>query len=258
MEGLKIATLSRPRDGEMRRSTNALVLAAAALVAAAVSIVAGIGADAVFAASGPFDAAVQADYGMAVDGPDGLVVVNRSGVLRTVDGGATWTNITPGSLRRLVDHIDKVIAIGPDIWLEMEGGDLYGFLPYSRDGGNSWHTARIAGSVQMSSLVFANQRDGWVTDTTSKYKQVQYQTTDGGIRWRRSGHRPNITVPLAVSGVRVSTHGSVPAGLKIRSAVRSPGGLSWALAWGPSIGSYFPTYLLRSTNGGQAWTTVSR
>jgi len=258
MEGLKLATLPGPRDGEMRRSTNSVQLAAAALLAAAVSIVLGIGADPVFAASGPFGAAVQADYGMAVDGPDGLVVVNRSGVLRTVDGGATWTNITPRSLRRLVDHIDKVIAIGPDIWLEMEGSDLYGFLLYSRDGGHSWHTARIAGSVQMSSVVFENQRDGWVTDTTSKYKQIQYETTDGGIRWRRSGHRPKITVPAAVSGVRVYTHGSVPAGLKLRSAVRSPAGLFWALAWGPSTSSYFPTYLLRSTNGGHEWTTVSR
>jgi photosystem II stability/assembly factor-like uncharacterized protein len=242
----------------MRRSIVAVLVVAAAssLLTLVVSIVLGIGVDSAFAASRPFGAAVQADYGMAVDGADGLAVVNRSGVFRTADGGATWTNITPRSLRRLVDHVAKVIAIGPDIWLEMEGGDLFGFLPYSRDGGHSWQIARITGSVQMSSLVFENPRDGWVTDTTSTYKQVQYRTTDGGMRWRRSGHRPKITVPSTVSGVRAPTHGSVPAGLKIRSAVRSPGGLSWALASGPAIASYFPTYLLRSTNGGQVWTTV--
>jgi photosystem II stability/assembly factor-like uncharacterized protein len=242
----------------MRRSIIAVLIVAAAssLFVLVVSILLGLGDESAVAASRPFGGAVQADYGMAVDGPDGLVVVNRSGVMRTVDGGATWTNITPRSLRRLVDHVAKVIAIRPDIWLEMEGGHLFGFLPYSRDGGHSWQFARITGAVQMSSLVFVNPRDGWVTDTTSDYKQVQYKTTDGGMSWRRSGRRPKITVPPAVSGVRASAHGSVPAGLKITSAVRSPGGPSWALASGHAIGSYYPTYLLRSTDGGQAWTAV--
>lgn len=199
---------------------------------------------------------MQAEYGIGVDGPDGLVVVNRSGVFRTVDGGAGWTNITPRSLRGLVDHVAAVIAIGPDIWLEMEGSDLFGFLPYSRDGGRSWHIARIGGSTQMSNLVFQNRRDGWVTDSTSNYKQVQYRTTDGGLRWRRSGPRPRIAVPPTVSGLKLSTNGAAPAGLRIRDALRSPGGPSWALASGPATGSYYPTYLLRSTNSGRNWTTV--
>jgi photosystem II stability/assembly factor-like uncharacterized protein len=242
----------------MRRSGIAVLVVAAAssVFVLVVSIVLGLGDDSAVAASSPLGAVVQAEYGMAVDGADGLVVVNRSGVWRTVDSGATWTNITPKSLRRLVDHVAKVIAIGPDIWLEMEGGHLFGFLPYSRDGGHSWQFARITGTVQMSGLVFGNQRDGWVTGTTSNYKQVQYRTTDGGMSWRRSGRRPKITVPAAVSGMRASTHGSVPADLKITSAVRSPGGPSWALASGPAIGSYCPTYLLRSNDGGRAWTAV--
>jgi photosystem II stability/assembly factor-like uncharacterized protein len=241
----------------MRRSVTAvLVAAASSLLAVAVSVELGISAASAFADPGSLGGAMQADYGMAVDGSDGLVVVNRSGVSRTVDGGATWTNITPRSLRLLVDHVAKVIAIGPDIWLEMEGDERFGFLPYSRDGGRSWQIARIPGSVQMSDLVFENQRDGWVTDTTSNQTQVQYRTTDGGVRWRRSGHRPRIKVPLTVTGVEVAKRGSVPAGLKITNAVRSPGGPFWALATGPATGTYFPTYLLRSTNGGHAWTTV--
>ena len=242
----------------MRRSIIALLVAAAtsSLLAVLVSIVVGLGADSALAALPPDGAALQADYGLAVDGPEGLVVVNRSGVLRTVDGGAMWTNITPKSIRRLVDHIEKVIAIGPDIWLEMEGDERFGFLPYSRDGGRSWHIARIAASVQISNLAFENPRDGWATDTTAKHEKIQYRTTDGGTSWRHSGHRPKITVPSSVSGVRVATDGSVPAGLKIENAIRSPGGPSWALASGPVLGSYFPTYLLRSTDGGQAWTTL--
>jgi photosystem II stability/assembly factor-like uncharacterized protein len=242
----------------MRRSTIAVLVVAAAssLLALVVSIFVGLGADSAFAASRPFGAALQADYGMAVDGRDGLVVVNRSGVLRTVDGGATWTNITPRSIHRLVDHVASVIAIGPDIWLEMEGDERFGFLLYSRDGGRSWQIARIAGSVQMSNLVFENPRNGWVTNTARDFKKVQYRTVDGGRSWQRSGRRPKLTVPSTLSGVRVSTHGAVPAGLKVTDAVRSPGGLSWALASGPVLGSYFPPYLLRSTNGGQVWTTV--
>jgi photosystem II stability/assembly factor-like uncharacterized protein len=227
-------------------------------VALVASTVLGITAPAAVAASDPFSGDMQAEYAVGADGSDGLVVVNRFGVLRTVDGGATWTNITPRSLRRLVDHIAKVVAIGPNIWLEMEGDDLFGFLPYSRDGGRDWRTARIPGSVQMSNLVFENHRDGWVTDTTAKQKQVQYKTTDGGLRWHRAGPRPRITVPATVSGVKLPKHGSVPAGLKITSAFRSPGGPSWALASGPATGSYYPTYLLRSTDGGHTWTTVPR
>jgi photosystem II stability/assembly factor-like uncharacterized protein len=242
----------------MKRSGIALpvVAAGSSLLALAVSIVLGIGANSAFATGRPLGGAIQANYGMAIDGRDGLVVVNRSGVLRTVDGGASWANITPRSLRRLVDHIAKVIAIGPHIWLEMEGDERFGFLPYSRDGGRSWQIARIAGSVQMPNLVFENPRDGWVTATAPNFKKVQYRTVDGGRTWHRSGHRPKVTVPSTVSGVRASAHGAVPAGLKITDAVRSPGGPSWAQASGPTIGSYFPTYLLRSTDGGRAWTIV--
>lgn len=216
-----------------------------------------IGARSAFATPHPLGGAIQADYGMAIDGRDGLVVVNRSGVFRTVDGGRSWTDITPRYLRHLVDHVAKVIAIGPRIWLEMEGSHLFGFLPYSRDGGRSWQISKITGSAQMSNLVFANPRDGWVTNATADFKQkVQYRTVDGGRTWHRSGHRPKITVPSTVSGVRAPIRGTVPAGLKIQYGVRSPGGPSWALASGPAIGSYFPTYLLRSKDGGRTWTTV--
>lgn len=241
----------------MKRPIVTVLAAAVASSLLALVVSLGLGADSGSAASRPFRAAMQADYGMAVDGPDGLVVVNRDGVFRTVDGGATWTNITPRSIRSLVDHVAKVIAVGPDIWVEMEGDTRFGFLPYSRDGGRRWRIARIPGSTQMSSLVFQNPRRGSVTASTSNYKNVQYRTTDGGTTWLRSGHRPKIMVPSTVSGVRVPTHGSVPPGLKIRTAVRSPRGLSWALASGPAIASYFPTYLLRSTNRGRAWTTVT-
>jgi photosystem II stability/assembly factor-like uncharacterized protein len=241
----------------MRRPVIAVLVAAAtSLFSVAVPVELGICAASALADPGSFGGAMQADYGMAVDGSDGLVVVNRSGVFRTLDGGATWTNITPRSLRRLVDHAAKVIAIGPDIWLEMEGDERFGFLPHSRNGGRSWQIARIPGSVQMSDLVFENQRNGWVTDTTSSQTQVRYRTTDGGVRWRRSGHRPRITVPFTVSGVKVAKRGSMPAGLKITNAVRSPGGSFWALATGPASGTYVPTYLLRSTNGGHTWKTV--
>ena len=243
--------------GQTRRQVFVQVVGATGLVLAlAVSIGLSGGSAAALAASGPFGSDLQAEYGMAVDGSDGLVVVNRSGVFRTVDRGARWTNITPRLLRRVADHVEKVIAIGPDIWLEMEGSDLFGFLPYSQDGGRSWRTARIAWSVQISNVVFDNPRDGWLTDTTSENKHVQYRTTDGGVRWKRSGPRPQITVPYSVSGVYLSTHGTAPRGLKIQDALRAPGGPSWALAAGPVLGSYYPTYLLRSTNNGQTWTTV--
>jgi len=138
----------------------------------------------------------------------------------------------------------------------MEGSDLYGFIPYSRNGGHTWQVTTIAGSVQMSGLVLENQRDGWVTDISSNYKKVEYKTTDGGIKWQRSGHRPKITVPSTVSGISASTRGTVPAGLTIKYAIRFPGGLTWAQATGPAVGPYYPTYLLRLTADGRAWTTV--
>jgi len=204
---------------------------------------------------------MQADYGMAIDGRSGLVVVNRSGILRTFDDGKSWKDITPRSLRDLLSHVANVIAIGPRIWLEMEGDDRFGFVPFSQDGGRIWRVARIAGSVQLSGLVFTNQRDGWVTDTTSRYKQVRYETTDGGVSWQRAGRAPKIKVPSSVSGIRISTDGVAPMGLKLSDAVRSPGGHGWAQATGPAIigpaiGSYYPTYLLESKNDGRSWATV--
>ena len=108
----------------------------------------------------------------------------------------------------------------------------------------------------MSGLTFVNRNEGWVTDTTAHFKQVQYKTTNGGATWRRMGRKSAATVPSTVSGIRASRHGTVPAGLKITNAVRSPGGLTWALATGPATGTYYPTYLLRATRSGHAWATV--
>lgn len=203
-----------------------------------------------------FGRVMQAEYGMAIDGPSGLVVVNGSGVFRTVDGGESWKNVTPRSLRHLVSHVAKVIAIGPRIWLEMEGDDRFGFVPFSPDGGRTWRFGRIAGSTQMSNLVFNDRRDGWVTDTTSSHKHVRYKTTDGGIAWRRAEGTPKIKVPALVSGVSIPTHGIAPGELKVIDAVRAPGGLAWAQATGPATGLSYPTYLLGSKNDGRSWSTV--
>jgi photosystem II stability/assembly factor-like uncharacterized protein len=226
-----------------------------------VGAVAGIVVIAFIVFAGPVEAvpaspraAMEAEYAMAIDGPDGLVVANRHGVFRTQDGGRGWSEITPKVLNGFYEHIFRIVAIGDRVWLSLEGSSVFDFLLYSFDGGRTWRTASFPGAP--SDLVFTNRDDGWVTVTGPRGKSMRYASTDGGARWQRSPTASRMTASPSLVGTTIADRGAVPAGLRLEAAIQCPNGLAWAQAWGPALGTFTPKYLLRSRNDGESWALV--
>ena len=226
----------------------------AAIVVSFVSALAVLSASVSTAAPVP-RGAMQAEWAIGIDGRNGLVVANDHGVFRTLDGGREWADITPKAMDGFYEHIGTVIATSNRIWLELEGASVFDFLPYSFNGGRTWHTVKFAGFL--SGLVFTNRNDGWVTVTSMSGKRMRYRSKDGGVNWQRSTSAAKVTAPSSVVGIMIPNRGAVPAGLKILHAVRVPGGQAWAQALDRTHGLSSPTYLLKSRYAGKTWSLVS-
>src|SRR5579863_6809736 len=187
--------------------------------------------------------AMQAEYQIGIDGPKWLVVVNRDGIFRTQDGGSTWMKITPPSFTSPVSyvHVFEIVAVGDRIWLEMEGADIWDVVPYSWEGGRTWHSGTFGGLGFLSDLTFTNREDGWVHLGRDNGSQSLYGTTNGGATWvvDRNADDAKRKSPVSIVGRTLPARGSTPDGLKIPSAVSAVGGLAWARAWVSNI----PTYL---------------
>jgi photosystem II stability/assembly factor-like uncharacterized protein len=200
------------------------------------------------------DNAMTAQYGIAVDGAKGLIVVNGEGVFLTRDEAAHWTRITPELIVGWEEHVVKVDVIGDRVWLDMEGASVWDFVPYSWDDGLTWRMFRFPDCSFVSGLTFANSNYGTATVTTCGGMTSLWDTTDGGASWNISSSKVPATGPS--DGTPVTPKGTLPQGLTFRSALSAGRGLIWARAWGPSRGKSTPTYLLRSTNNATTWSWV--
>jgi len=198
--------------------------------------------------------AMTAQYDVAVDGAKGLIVVNGDGIFLTHDEGVHWATITPRSIAGWQEHVFKVDVISDRIWLDMEGASVWGFVPYSWDDGRTWNTFRFPQCSFVGGLTFANSNYGTATVTTCGGLAKLWETRDGGASWKVSSSEVPARAPEA--GTPIIPKGTLPQGLTFRAAVSAGHGLIWAQVWGPRHGSVTPTYLLRSTNGGKAWSWV--
>jgi len=175
--------------------------------------------------AGPFMPAVSAStsghllQAQEVDatGPKELIVGNLQGVYRTIDSGRHWANITP-----------PVIASQPIL--------LSHLTKIVSIGGNRIWLELIG---------------------DARFKFTPY-SSDGGLSWRllkNTAVVPSSTQKWSTAGLIAKA--SVPKGFRIRDLYIASPSLGWAQATGPEIGNLFPTYLLRTTNGGRTWTAVS-
>lgn len=112
---------------------------------------------------------------------------DRAAVLRSSDGGATW------SKRNIPDCPPFVRATFPT---KDSGWAVGGFGPgrlyFSLDGGRQWlPVSSLADSVDAIDVVFADALHGWMignvsgAGSDSAAQGVVYATSDGGQRWAR-------------------------------------------------------------------------
>ncbi len=152
----------------------------------------------------------------------------RSYLLKTTNGGATWTRIkaTGKDVDALVVRI--IFADGERGWVFGENGALYA----TADGGVTWARQRVPTRHLLLGGTFWDARQGWLVGGG----WIILRTADGGETWREGRvEMPADVVPLT------------PARLRAVSFVDARRG--WAVGAG---GNIFTT-----VNGGYTWRALT-
>ena len=114
--------------------------------------------------------------------------INFRFVLKTVDGGRTFTQILPQyTPTEGVHFVTARLGYGLG-----DASDFSAFLT-SKDGGQTWQlTSHIPGTnPNGATLTFANAKDGWiVTQNQTNDLQDLYRTTDAGKHWTLASQIP--------------------------------------------------------------------
>jgi photosystem II stability/assembly factor-like uncharacterized protein len=164
----------------------------------------------------------------------GIVVGEFGTIIRTEDGGNTWTKVSvpsdiplPEDIAETIDPHDillyDAVFVSPEqAWIVGEFGVIFA----TADGGKTWTAQRSPVETTLFGVDFADAQRGWAVGLES----VMLRTTDGGATWETQD------VP-------------VPAGLFLSLYdVDVEGQFGWVA--GDS------GLLLRSSDGGATWTRV--
>ncbi len=130
-----------------------------------------------------------------INAREGWAVGSFKGVLHTTDGGRTWSAQRFGPPLGFLDvwFVDQHYG-----WVVGQGSDSWGFNPstsmiwHTQDGGQTWnmqfyyYEPHDAHSGGLGSVYFSDRFNGWAAGRTTKL----YQTTDGGLTWRRIEELP--------------------------------------------------------------------
>lgn len=150
------------------------------------------------------------------------------GLIRTTDGGASWSRIQPPAAH--VTHLsvatdaDTLFIVGPEpdwtVWVTRDGGGFWAQVPFLQE---------TAGAIPK--MAFVTPDHGYATFSAGSALHV-YETTDAGRTW---------TGPAV---------GALPSGM---SKVQGPeNGLLW-LSSGKADNKPFDNRLLLSYDGGTTW-----
>jgi len=114
-----------------------------------------------------------------------------STILKTVDGGSTWSELSPGIA------VTSVAPVSGSIAWAVTGASGAAFpigtsLVRTDDGGTTWHPAqdpcRSVSNVALWSVSFAGPDNGWVICTSEPATDMQpkalFSTRDGGVSWQ--------------------------------------------------------------------------
>lgn len=158
----------------------------------------------------------NADSGIAVGGTNALAGDGNAVVLRTVNGGITWTRVHRTTRTR--ELCWKVSFVNNNLgYASIQGSSYY---LKTTDGGVSWEEKLFRAYTQQG-IGFINESTGWI----GGWSGATYETTDSGNSWHLSGWGRNInrfrfindTIAYSV-GQRVYKYSTISVGINITSS----------------------------------------
>jgi photosystem II stability/assembly factor-like uncharacterized protein len=211
-----------------------------------------------------------------IDAQNGWGVGAESDIVRTTDGGLTWTNPMGGVYSSQQNPNNRYPLEGVSFADPLRGiaVGVCGSLLTTSDGGAGW-TSRLSGSCTVSGrMAFTDANHLW---TAQKDGEILY-TTDGGARWNRS------SLPIGVGEIsQIDFVDDLNGWLAVRGNVvgdqfvfhSTDGGRSWVQQGAHDGGTLYGIDALdartivavgynccvgpridRSTDGGQTWSSI--
>jgi photosystem II stability/assembly factor-like uncharacterized protein len=97
-------------------------------------------------------------------------------ILKSTDGGATWTTTYPANPHSLTTFVsdDVYIATPLNAWASDKDGNVYG----TKDGAEHWSLLAPTVDTTLKAFSFTDASYGWAIGSSKLW-----QTTDGGRRW---------------------------------------------------------------------------
>jgi photosystem II stability/assembly factor-like uncharacterized protein len=195
-----------------------------------------------------------------------------AGILRTTDGGATWTDVSPPSVANRSFQHAEFFQDAEHAWVGEVSRTADACVSaittfMTSDGGNTW---QLGGTVAIKSesptsgvfdvpgpthaMDFIDALHGWMlVSATAANPQpgamvdptVLYSTADGGLNWRLVATNPGKATETSASGCQSSTY--APASDAVFATATS----GWlAIHCSPAIA------ILRTDDGGSTWAVT--
>lgn len=107
---------------------------------------------------------------------DGLAVGDGGKIIRTTNGGSTWSNVNNMFSNGPV-NFTNVFALGTNAWITTDSG----FILYSTNSGSTWSISSMPNyTTSLEYVHFGTPLIGWAAGNNLK---ALYKTVDGGLTW---------------------------------------------------------------------------
>jgi photosystem II stability/assembly factor-like uncharacterized protein len=127
---------------------------------------------------------------------DTIWAVGSEQLLRSPDGGATWTNHITPQLNRGLNTPERVFAINQNsAWILLLAHRAMNNCFYTEDGGTTWTEKRLPLLIHPQDLFFWDENRGWIISDDGDIPaddSMIHITRDGGSSWE--------SLPLDIKG----------------------------------------------------------
>lgn len=166
-----------------------------------------------------------------VDASHGWIIETFS-IWRTEDGGISWKKGDITSRSEVKGQPVRGSFVNAWMgWIHSSEGEVF----RTKDGGKTWHVSMVAADVDLTDIIFIDERNGWLSGTNGKL----YCTINGGETWQPLSVASNNTVISSVHFVSKKEGWAVGYIQQADTAPRAGRGL-----------------VLHTTDGGLNWTNV--